>query len=97
MKVSAVVWRDALRHTSLLSAIPDELLAQIAEGALEKHFAHGEFVCHDGDYSNSLAFNLIYPHLLEIMGRAARAGQAQLSTPMPLQLRDPNATEAPDA
>ena len=51
---STVIWREAMRHTSLLSAMPDDLLAQLAERATERHFARGEYVCHDGEYSNSL-------------------------------------------
>jgi HD-GYP domain-containing protein (c-di-GMP phosphodiesterase class II) len=54
MTNSPIVWREAMRHTSLLSAMPDDLLAQLAGRATERQFVRGEYACHDGEYSNSL-------------------------------------------
>ncbi len=54
MTNSPIIWREAMRHTSLLSAIPDDLLVQLAERATDRQFVRGDFVCRDGEYSNSL-------------------------------------------
>jgi HD-GYP domain-containing protein (c-di-GMP phosphodiesterase class II) len=48
------VIRNMLRNTPLLSAVPDDLLHQFAERAVEKRFRRGEFILRDGDLSNSM-------------------------------------------
>jgi HD-GYP domain-containing protein (c-di-GMP phosphodiesterase class II) len=76
MTNSPIVWREAMRHTSLLAAMPDDLLAQLAGRATERQFVRGEYVCHDGEYSNSLY--LIVRGEVDVI-KGLRAGEVVLA------------------
>ena len=52
--LSPDLWREALRRTSLLSVMPNDLFGEVIAHATERCFTRGEYICHDGDFSNCM-------------------------------------------